>query len=125
MLYDLKPCPFCGGPAEIRGDDAPENWVHCAANCQPSGRDKAALVAAWNTRAPNPAAFAAGAEAMRGRAAEDVERWHVDYAQDMAADIRALPLPTMMGGKLCEDCPPIGYPTDKTRCRDCPRKERT
>lgn len=22
---------------------------------------------------------------------------------------------------LCEDCPPIGYPTDKTRCEPCPR----
>lgn len=40
-------------------------------------------------------AFAAGAKAMREVCAEDVERWHADYAQDMAADIRALPLPTM------------------------------
>jgi hypothetical protein len=23
---------------------------------------------------------------------------------------------------LCEDCPPIGYPTDKTRCSGCPRR---
>jgi hypothetical protein len=23
---------------------------------------------------------------------------------------------------LCEDCPPIGYPTDKTRCAACPRR---
>ena len=23
---------------------------------------------------------------------------------------------------LCSDCPPIGYPTDKTRCAECPRK---
>jgi hypothetical protein len=23
---------------------------------------------------------------------------------------------------LCEDCPPVGYPTDKTRCGPCPRK---
>lgn len=22
----------------------------------------------------------------------------------------------------CEDCPPIGYPTDKTRCAQCPRR---
>lgn len=25
------------------------------------------------------------------------------------------------GGQLCEDCPPVGYPTDKTRCDECPR----
>ncbi len=22
----------------------------------------------------------------------------------------------------CEDCPPVGYPTDKTRCSECPRR---
>lgn len=22
---------------------------------------------------------------------------------------------------LCSDCPPVGYPTDKTRCAECPR----
>lgn len=22
----------------------------------------------------------------------------------------------------CEDCPPWGYPTDKTRCAPCPRR---
>jgi hypothetical protein len=26
------------------------------------------------------------------------------------------------GETLCEDCPPIGYPTDKTRCTPCPRR---
>lgn len=24
---------------------------------------------------------------------------------------------------LCSDCPPIGYPTDKTRCAPCPRRK--
>jgi hypothetical protein len=23
---------------------------------------------------------------------------------------------------LCSDCPPVGYPTDKTRCTECPRR---
>lgn len=23
---------------------------------------------------------------------------------------------------LCSDCPPVGYPTDKTRCGMCPRR---
>ena len=139
MPDDLKPCPFCGGDAEYgevggEGGDAGGQFVQCTnAMCAASSalifpcgdEPKPLLALRWNRRTPNPAAFAAGAEAMREAAAEDVERWHADYAQDMAADIRALPLPTMMGGKLCEDCPPIGYPTDKTRCCDCPRKERT
>lgn len=46
----LAPCPFCGGPAEMRGDDAPENWISCKADCQPSGRNKEMLIAAWNRR---------------------------------------------------------------------------
>ncbi len=24
--------------------------------------------------------------------------------------------------ELCDDCPPVGYPTDKTRCDPCPRR---
>src|SRR6185437_3679480 len=24
---------------------------------------------------------------------------------------------------LCSDCPPVGYPTDRTRCTECPRRE--
>lgn len=27
-----------------------------------------------------------------------------------------------MSDELCEDCPPLGYPTDKTRCLPCPRR---
>jgi hypothetical protein len=23
---------------------------------------------------------------------------------------------------VCEDCPPVDYPTDKTRCAECPRR---
>lgn len=26
---------------------------------------------------------------------------------------------------LCEDCPPRGYPTDDTRCRQCPLAQRS
>lgn len=26
------------------------------------------------------------------------------------------------GIELCEDCPPVGYPTDGTRCAQCPRR---
>ena len=27
--------------------------------------------------------------------------------------------------KNCEDCPPAGYPTDKTRCAPCPLRGNT
>lgn len=27
------------------------------------------------------------------------------------------------GETLCDDCPPKDYPTDKTRCRVCPRRK--
>lgn len=46
----LLPCPWCDGKAEMRGNDAPENWVHCKANCQPTGRNKPLLIAAYNKR---------------------------------------------------------------------------
>lgn len=34
------------------------------------------------------------------------------------------PAPLVKGArqKLCEDCPPIGYPTNNTRCLPCPRR---
>lgn len=27
-----------------------------------------------------------------------------------------------VGADMCSDCPPIGYPHDRTRCGDCPRR---
>lgn len=32
------------------------------------------------------------------------------------------PATTSKTETLCEDCPPVGYPTDKTRCTPCPRR---
>jgi hypothetical protein len=36
---------------------------------------------------------------------------------------RAAPAQPAAAPALCSDCPPIGYPTDKTRCDECPRRE--
>lgn len=33
--------------------------------------------------------------------------------------------PAVSRDALCEDCPPVGYPTDKTRCAPCPRRVST
>lgn len=29
---------------------------------------------------------------------------------------------TLTDAELCSDCPPLRYPTDKTRCDSCPRR---
>jgi hypothetical protein len=31
--------------------------------------------------------------------------------------------PPMSRDTLCSDCPPVGYPTDDTRCAPCPRRQ--
>lgn len=51
----LKPCPFCGGEAELRGHYAPEYWVGCVKiGCKATTEgfgDKQRAIAAWNQRA--------------------------------------------------------------------------
>lgn len=57
-----------------------------------------------------------------------------DFASEMIASrIRSLSSPVHEGEggttasksriQLCDDCPPLDYPTDKTRCRPCPRRD--
>ena len=45
----------------------------------------------------------------------DVQRW-LDSAGYSGATKRS-------DAVLCEDCPPVGSPTDKTRCAECPRRQ--
>lgn len=33
-----------------------------------------------------------------------------------------IPIYVLPPETLCSDCPPVGYPTDKTRCSPCPRR---
>ena len=51
-MSELKPCPFCGGEAELTGFEAPEYWVWCP-NCKASTDAhtcKQPAIEAWNTR---------------------------------------------------------------------------
>ena len=38
-------------------------------------------------------------------------------AKEIAAQCRVT-----LDKTLCDDCPPVGYPTNKTRCLSCPRR---
>lgn len=44
-----------------------------------------------------------------------------DSREDAEAWLKWWKQPAADAGSLCEDCPPVGYPTDKTRCDPCPR----
>ena len=52
-MPELKPCPFCGSRAELRGHAAPEYWVGCTNNmCEATGYagNLAAAIERWNLR---------------------------------------------------------------------------
>jgi hypothetical protein len=51
-----------------------------------------------------------------------------DYLEAAYAVLTTLPARTYADGvedDLCDGCPPVGYPTDKTRCLPCPRRSTT
>jgi Lar family restriction alleviation protein len=50
MANKLKPCPFCGGEAEVHGGQF--YWVQCK-NCKAEthgSKPKGAVIRLWNTR---------------------------------------------------------------------------
>lgn len=95
-MTDLKPCPFCGGEAEMdtwrqyRALVSGNLGCACAVHCLTCEADmsicledvtgwtieEAASHVAdrWNTRANDPASFEAGEKAMRARAARKAEK---------------------------------------------------
>lgn len=46
---------------------------------------------------------------------------YLDIARDVR-DAALHPAEPLTAEALCEDCPPVGYPTDETRCSPCPRR---
>lgn len=55
MAEELKPCPFCGGEAELRSANF-YHWGECK-QCDATGCDTvspATACTAWNTRHPAP-----------------------------------------------------------------------
>lgn len=51
-----------------------------------------------------------------------------DAVRVLRVYLDALPVPAdreWNEAELCSDCPPEGYPTEKTRCGPCPRKRPT
>jgi hypothetical protein len=124
----LLPCPFCGGDAEIdtrRGyrqlptgvvgggvaiycTNCSSDMMHCYEDHSGVDRDdlRADLVAAWNKRAAEAAAFRRGVEAARAQiftyitdmevpasGGDDYRAGWSDGAAEVQADIAALPPP--------------------------------
>jgi hypothetical protein len=54
-MTKLKPCPFCGGEADIGGDPHSDRWVFCI-KCYASVFDTYldGAIQSWNTRVVNP-----------------------------------------------------------------------
>lgn len=100
-MSKLLNCPFCGGEAEIHGEDpkrAPEQWAACK-RCHASSdtRSGAASAArAWNTRAspePGYAEKAAGEQDWADFATHDIDSlisagWSPNSRQRIASVIR-------------------------------------
>ena len=90
---ELKPCPFCGGEAELSGDDG-ASWVVCV-NCNARGEwynPEWKAARQWNARHTAPEVKALvevceGARARSGWVQRMYERLYVDDLDDNLQEV--------------------------------------
>lgn len=65
------------------------------------------------------------AEIEKRKADDSLMQCRIDEleAHNEALQLEVEKLTEQITAMLCEDCPPAGYPTDKTRCASCPRRQ--
>ena len=95
MTGPLNPCPFCGGTKIDGGYNEYGGFVSICANCDTYGppaaeMSKDAIIAAWNTRAPEPKVQAL-VRALR-IALDYVEACKVNGFPDLGAASNATPI---------------------------------
>lgn len=86
----VKPCPFCGGEAELwRASGERTAWIACVGRCSvlvsKEHKTDAEAIAAWNRRA-SPSGFNDGVRA----AAEAVRRLGLEYEREGSPTARSV-----------------------------------
>jgi hypothetical protein len=106
---DSEPCDSCESPTVClyQGRRCAEK-TEVGRNHDPSGADRSGL-------RPD----------LRAQDQKLSEKADGLHQGDVDATKRDYPARRAERQQLCEDCPPIGYVTDKTRCAPCPRRAST
>ena len=92
MNDELKPCPFCGGDAEIRTlDNGFGHQARCKTTCGVTGkiyRFREDAIKAWNSRPLEAAAKLEVVKRIRSLIEEQEEEWFLDdNPANVVADI--------------------------------------